>query len=83
MGAVWNRVLYQMKELLKEENEIRLLDLMAGVLMGLAPVVHIIIVKKISVPYGRYTNPSWGPQINAKLAWFIQVGGMIIIEGIH
>nr|XP_002120345.1 3-oxo-5-alpha-steroid 4-dehydrogenase 1-like [Ciona intestinalis] len=48
------------------------IDLMAGVLIGVSPIIHLIIVSGINAPYGRYTSSSWGLPINSKLAWFLQ-----------
>ena len=54
-------------------NEKRFLDLLAGVMVGFAPIVHIIVVNGVNIPYGRFASPRWGFLTDAKLAWFLQV----------
>lgn len=63
----------KLSDLLEDENERRLLDMMAGIMIGIAPIVHLIVVGGIKIPYGRHTSRSWGPLLNAKVAWFMQV----------
>jgi len=36
----------------------------------LAPVVLILLLK-ISAPYGRHNRPGWGPLLDQKLSWFL------------
>lgn len=59
--------------LFRGHDELKRIDLMAGVLVGLSPIVHLLIVSGINAPYGRYTSSSWGLPISAQAAWFLQV----------
>jgi hypothetical protein len=38
--------------------------------IGIAVIVFIVLLK-ITAPYGRHTNASWGPAISNRLAWFV------------
>nr|XP_039252157.1 3-oxo-5-alpha-steroid 4-dehydrogenase 1-like [Styela clava] len=62
----------KLNNLMRGKNELRLLDLMAGILIGVSPIIHLIIVKKVNVPYGRFSSSSWGFLINVRVAWFLQ-----------
>ena len=55
------------------EDELKRINLLAGILLGFAPIVHLIVVSGTDVPYGRFTSSSWGMPMNAKVAWFLQV----------
>ena len=55
-------------------DELRRINLLAGIMIGVSPIVHLLIVSGINVPYGRWTSSSWGVPVNVKVAWFLQVG---------
>ena len=59
--------------LLLSEDEVKRIDMMAGILIGVAPVVHLLLVHGVSAPYGRYTTNRLGFRLSARTAWFIQV----------
>jgi len=52
-------------------------DLLSGLIIGISPLVHLLLVSGINAPYGRYASASWGPPIEGRLAWFLQVKQMI------
>ena len=56
------------------EDELQRINLLAGIMIGVSPIIHLIIVSGIDVPYGRFASSAWGFPINAKVAWFLQVG---------
>uniref|UniRef100_H2YSM1 3-oxo-5-alpha-steroid 4-dehydrogenase n=1 Tax=Ciona savignyi TaxID=51511 RepID=H2YSM1_CIOSA len=58
--------------LIGSKDQKQQIDLMAGILIGISPIIHLILVSGINAPYGRYTSSAWGVQINGKLAWFMQ-----------
>ena len=35
-----------------------------------APIVLLLLLK-VSAPYGRHNRPGWGPQLDQKLSWFL------------
>ena len=55
------------------EDELKRINLLAGILIGISPIIHLIIVSGTDVPYGRFTSSAWGIPVNAKVAWFLQV----------
>jgi len=43
-------------------------------------IVLFPVLLKINPPYGRYSNSSWGPMVNNKMAWFfMEIPAIIII----
>ena len=52
-------------------NEFVFLRLLALAMIGTGAMVFLILQFTTS-PYGRYGSTSWGPEVNPKLAWFIQ-----------
>lgn len=58
--------------LLLSEDVRRRIDMMAGLLIGVAPIVHLLLVHGVSAPYGRYTTSRLGFRLGARTAWFLQ-----------
>ena len=52
-------------------HEHSVMEFMSYLMIATAVGVSIMLYF-ISAPYGRYSASSWGPLINARLAWFIQ-----------
>ena len=59
--------------LLLSDNVQKRIDMMAGLLIGVSPIVHLLLVHGISAPYGRYTTNRLGFRLGARTAWFLQV----------
>jgi len=66
MQSLYNILIYG-------EDELKRINLLAGILLGFSPIIHLIIVSGTDVPYGRFTSAAWGVPVNAKVAWFLQV----------
>nr|CAB3266558.1 3-oxo-5-alpha-steroid 4-dehydrogenase 1-like [Phallusia mammillata] len=58
--------------LITTDNDLQRINLMAGILVGISPVVHLLLVSGTNAPYGRYTSASWGVLLDARLMWFLQ-----------
>jgi len=54
------------------DTELRIVNWMsyAMIVNGLAAAIPLSL--GIQAPYGRYSSSSWGPLLNARLAWFGQ-----------
>ena len=59
--------------LLFGDDEYKRINLIAAIIIGVSPIVHLLIISGINAPYGRYTSATWGMLLNAKFAWFLQV----------
>ena len=45
-------------------------------------ILTFLLLLKITAPYGRHSNASWGPMISNKVGWFIMELPTLIIPGI-
>lgn len=61
-----------------DQDKLFLTSVMSWIMIASA-VVLFIFLQFVNAPYGRFTNSSFGPGINPKLAWFIQEIPSVII----
>lgn len=48
-------------------------NLIAAALLSSMGVSALVLLSGVQAPYGRYSTSSWGPRMNGKLAWILQV----------
>lgn len=48
--------------------------MIAAGLLGSMVLSAVLLLSGVQAPYGRYTSAMWGPRINGKVAWVLQVG---------
>lgn len=61
------------------DTELRILNWMSYAMIVNGLAAGLALTFGIQAPYGRYTSTSWGPLINARLAWFSQESPALIV----